>query len=330
MHQKPNILVICGRNKKRSRTAESIFRNDSRFYIRSAGLSPQSERKVSEKDVNWADLIFVMESNQRSKLSSQFLHLELPQVEILHIPDDYEYMDEELIELLTEGINGVLQVVYGCVMKQVYIFSGLGADERVFQKLDLSGYSVIHVKWIEPLKNETLQQYAQRLLAQIQTPKPILIGLSFGGIVAVEVAKQIETEKVILISSAKTKREIPFYFRIVGRLRLHRLLPTSFLKSANYINNWFFGVSSSFDKYLLKQILIDTDPIFLKWAIDKVVVWKNRTHPQNLFQIHGTSDRILPLCFVECNVTILKGGHFMILNRAEELNEILKKLFRNI
>jgi protein-tyrosine phosphatase len=54
-----------------------------------------------------------MESNQRSKLSSQFRHLELPQVEILHIPDDYEYMDEELIELLTEGINGVLQVVYG-------------------------------------------------------------------------------------------------------------------------------------------------------------------------------------------------------------------------
>ncbi len=113
MPQKPNILVICGRNKKRSRTAESIFKNDSRFYIRSAGLSPQSNRKVSEKDLNWSDLVFVMESNQRSKISSQFRHLELPHIEILHIPDDYEYMDEELMELLTEGINGALQEIYG-------------------------------------------------------------------------------------------------------------------------------------------------------------------------------------------------------------------------
>ena len=113
MHQKPNLLVICGRNKKRSRSAETIFKNDNRFYIRSAGLSPQSNRKVSEKDINWADQIIVMESNQRSKLSSQFRYLELPQIEILHIPDDYEYMDEELIELLTEGINGALQEIYG-------------------------------------------------------------------------------------------------------------------------------------------------------------------------------------------------------------------------
>ncbi len=80
MTQKPNILVVCGRNKKRSRTAESIFKNDDRFNIRSAGLSQQSERKVSRKDVNWADLVFVMESGQRSKISSQFRHLDLPQI----------------------------------------------------------------------------------------------------------------------------------------------------------------------------------------------------------------------------------------------------------
>ncbi len=113
MQHKPNILVVCGRNKKRSRTAESIFKNDDRFNIRSAGLSPQSNRKISENDLNWADLVFVMESGQRSKISSQFRHLDLPPIDILHIPDDYEYMDEELIELLTEGINSTLQVEFG-------------------------------------------------------------------------------------------------------------------------------------------------------------------------------------------------------------------------
>ncbi len=208
---------------------------------------------------------------------------------------------------------------------EVYIFSGLGADERVFQRLDFSGYSTTFVKWIVPQDKETIEQYATRLLDQITTTKPTLIGLSFGGLIAVEVAKQIETEKVILIASAKTKHEIPFYYRIAGQLGLHKLLPTRFLKSSNSITNWFFGTSSTFDKKILKQILIETDPTFLKWAIDKVARWKNQTQTKNIFHIHGTSDRILPLSFIKCNSTIKNGGHLMTLNKSEELNQILRK-----
>jgi protein-tyrosine phosphatase len=102
---RPTILVVCGRNKKRSRTAEFIFKNDSRFAIRSAGLSPKSDRKISENDLNWANLVLVMEKNQRTKIFETYVHLSLPKIEILEIPDDYEFMDEELIEMLTERIN---------------------------------------------------------------------------------------------------------------------------------------------------------------------------------------------------------------------------------
>jgi protein-tyrosine phosphatase len=102
---RPTILVVCGRNKKRSRTAEFIFKNDSRFAIRSAGLSPKSDRKISENDLNWADLVIVMEKNQRTKIFETYAHLSIPKIEILEIPDDYEFMDEELIEMLTERIN---------------------------------------------------------------------------------------------------------------------------------------------------------------------------------------------------------------------------------
>ncbi|MBL7779890.1 MAG: hypothetical protein JNM22_01650 [Saprospiraceae bacterium] len=108
MTERPNILVICGRNKKRSRTAEYIFKNDDRFHIRSAGLSPKSDRKISEKDLNWAHLVFVMETEQRAKIRELYRHLELPEIEVLHIPDDYEFMDEELIDMLTDRINVVL------------------------------------------------------------------------------------------------------------------------------------------------------------------------------------------------------------------------------
>ncbi len=209
--------------------------------------------------------------------------------------------------------------------KKIYIFSGLGADERVFQRLDFSDFSPTFIKWTVPKDSETIEQYASRLLDQITTAKPTLIGLSFGGLIAVEVAKQIDTEKVILIASAKTKKEIPFYYRLAGQLGLHKLMPTGLLKSSNFITNWFFGTSSTFDKQLLKQILIDTDPTFLKWAIDKVARWTNQIQIKNIFHIHGTSDKILPFKFVNCNSIVKNGGHLMTINKADELNNILRQ-----
>ena len=112
MKERPNILVVCGRNKKRSRTAEFVFKNDNRFNIRSAGLSPKSDRKISENDLNWADLVFVMETGQRAKVRKLYRHLELPGIEILNIADDYEFMNEELVEMLTGRINDTLKIVY--------------------------------------------------------------------------------------------------------------------------------------------------------------------------------------------------------------------------
>ena len=75
-------------------------------------------------------------------------------------------------------------------------------------------------------QRNNLEHYGTRLLDQVTTAKPILIGLSFGGLMAVEVAKQIDVEKTILIASAKTKNEVPFYYRFAGHLGLHKLLPS--------------------------------------------------------------------------------------------------------
>ena len=85
-------------------------------------------------------------------------------------------------------------------MKTVYVFSGLGADERVFYKIDFGNCAVIFIKWIAPKKNESIECYAVRITAQITTTHPVLVGLSFGGMMAVEVAKHIATEKIVLIS----------------------------------------------------------------------------------------------------------------------------------
>ena len=156
-----------------------------------------------------------------------------------------------------------------------YVFSGLGADERVFQRIDFSGCSVTFIKWLTPNENEEIEKYVKRLLDQIKSTKPILIGLSFGGLIAIEVAKQIEVQKVILLASAKIRNEIPFYFRVAGYLKLHKPIPAWALKKSGFITNWIFGAESTFDKELLKQILVDTDPKLLKWAIHNIVKWQN-------------------------------------------------------
>jgi pimeloyl-ACP methyl ester carboxylesterase len=211
-------------------------------------------------------------------------------------------------------------------MKDIYLFSGLGADKRAFQRLDLSGYRTTFIEWITPERDESIEAYAKRLLSQIKTDRPVLIGVSFGGMMAVEVAKQIETEKIILISSAKSKKEIPFYFWITGALRLYRLLPSHVLKKPNFVFHWLFGIYTKSEKELLREIIKDTDPVFLFWAIRKIAFWSNQTNHKNLLHIHGTGDRILPFRFTKADFIIEDGGHFMILNRADELTKILRSL----
>ncbi len=213
-------------------------------------------------------------------------------------------------------------------MQHVYIFSGLGADERAFQNLDFTGYPVTHMKWIEPAPGMAAHTYASRLLHQITAPNPILIGLSFGGLIAIEVAKQIRTEKVIIISSIKKRKEIPYYFKMAGSLHLHRLMPIYLMKRSNGLTNWLFGVTATAHKKLLQAILADTNPVFLRWAIDILINWNYTTTLPNLVHIHGTADRILPYTFVNCDHTIQGGGHFMVLDKAEEVMTMLHPLLK--
>ena len=208
-------------------------------------------------------------------------------------------------------------------MKELFLLSGLGADERVYNYLDLSGYKLHFIKWIPPLKNESIQDYASRLLEQITSPKPILIGVSFGGMMAIEIGKQIATTKIILISSAQMRSDLPFTDGFMAKLKLHRILPLSLPQKIHSLMFWLFGVTTDTDKKLLKAILDDTDTRFSNWAIDKIITWNNDVVLNNVIHIHGTADRMLP--FKHANYTIANGGHFMIVNRAAEISRIIRE-----
>ncbi|MBV9389636.1 MAG: alpha/beta hydrolase [Chroococcidiopsidaceae cyanobacterium CP_BM_ER_R8_30] len=212
-------------------------------------------------------------------------------------------------------------------LKDIYLISGLGADERVFQLLKFKGYQPVHIRWLEPERGEPIEQYAKRLTAQISSSRPIIVGLSFGGIIAVEIAKQLEVEKVIVISSAKNRGEIPPYFKMLRWFPIQRVFPfKSLLWMSYWLAYWFFSLETIAERQLLKAILLDTNARFIKWATHKVVTWKNETIPENLHHIHGLSDRIFSIRFVKPHFTVEKGGHFMIMNRAEQISTLLEQI----
>jgi len=101
-----NILFVCSRNKWRSRTAEDLFKDSNVHNVRSAGTASVARIKVSEKLLSWAEIIFVMEKRHREQLKSKFpLILDEKEIIVLNIPDEYEYMDDELVELLKVSVN---------------------------------------------------------------------------------------------------------------------------------------------------------------------------------------------------------------------------------
>lgn len=208
---------------------------------------------------------------------------------------------------------------------KIYCLSGVGADRRVFQYLQLKEHQLIHIEWIEPEKYETLKHYALRIKDLIDTDEPFaFIGLSFGGMVATEIAKRIRPEKLFVISSIVTRDELPAHYKLSRGRRFSKMLPDRFLKRPNFLVNYLFGVESEQDKQLLKEILHDTDPAFLKWALEAIVNWDNE-EPVDCIRIHGTRDRILPAGSFGITHCIKDGGHMMIANKADQVSELIKR-----
>jgi pimeloyl-ACP methyl ester carboxylesterase len=208
-------------------------------------------------------------------------------------------------------------------VKSVYLLSGLGADSRVFDFLSFDYCHVRNLVWIAPEQHETIRSYAARLLQQITVKRPILVGVSFGGIIAIEIAKLVDIEKVVLISSVKTRFDIPRHFRLAGWMRLHRFVPAALFKMVNPVTYWFFGTTGASERELLKEIIKDTDIQFVEWAIASILTWTNEDMLDNLTHVHGTRDRIFPLRTAHFKVA--DGGHLMIVDKAHEVTRILRK-----
>lgn len=220
-------------------------------------------------------------------------------------------------------------VSYFCRMK-AYCISGLGADERIFCNLHFpEALEPVYLKWIKPKPNETLEQYAMRLSEKIEGDEPfVLIGLSLGGMLAVEISKKKHPLATILISSAATSKELPGLYRWAGQVGLHKLLPAGLYKTASFMKR-YFTTESTDSKKLVQQLIREADPAFIRWGVNAIVQWKNDEVPERVYRIHGTRDEILPLKNKDGIQAIPGGKHLMILDRAGEINPMIEAICAN-
>ena len=212
--------------------------------------------------------------------------------------------------------------------QHIYLVSGMGADERIFRHLRFpEGYQVHFLEWLPTSPGESFTDYATRMAQCIEHEDVVLLGVSFGGMISLEIARQRPVKKVFLISSIKHTSEKPAYLRWVKRMGLTRLLdlPDAIIRQRKYFAKPFLRGETPEEQEILNDYLAKTSFDYLRWAIPAVLTWENDFAPASLVHIHGDKDVAFPLRYVKPDYTIPTGGHFMVFNRAAAINEILEK-----
>lgn len=203
----------------------------------------------------------------------------------------------------------------------LYLLPGTSGDSRLFSYLQLKGWETSVIEIPVPHRGETMSQLAQRLLPQVDRTRPhAFAGVSVGGMVAVEMAKESEPLAVLLISSAKQRSELPLRYRIQKYLPLYAWVPP---RQYARLNNWarpiFEPDSKPFDD-LFAAMVKDKDPMFIPGVLHAIMNWDNEQVPAHLHHLHGTKDHTLPIkCIGEAD-RVKGGSHMMVVTRAEEVS----------
>jgi pimeloyl-ACP methyl ester carboxylesterase len=207
----------------------------------------------------------------------------------------------------------------------VYLMPGLAASTAIFERIVLpeDTFETHLLEWEIPLDKESLADYAKRIAAKIKKPNPVLIGVSFGGILVQEMAKYIDVRKVIIISSVKCNLEFPRRLKIAKTTKAYKLIPMSLILNIESLAKFSFGEKVNQRLKLYERFLSVRDIGYLNWAVEQVVLWDRTVIDEDVIHIHGDMDDVFPIKNIK-NCTVVKGGtHIMILNKYKWLNENL-------
>ncbi len=210
----------------------------------------------------------------------------------------------------------------------IYFMPGLAASPTIFERITLpeDSFEVILLEWEIPLDNETLTNYAKRMVERIVHKKPVLIGVSFGGILVQEMSKFIETKKIIIISSVKSNIEFPMKMKLAKTTKAYKLIPTTLILNIESLAKFSFGDKVNQRLKLYEKFLSVRDKRYLDWAIEQIILWDRTEVDENVIHIHGDADDVFPIKYIKKCIVVKGGTHIMILNKYKWLNENLPKI----
>ncbi|MBA4240820.1 MAG: hypothetical protein C0448_08835 [Sphingobacteriaceae bacterium] len=207
----------------------------------------------------------------------------------------------------------------------IYAIPGLGTTKKLYVNTKIKGVEIIVLDWPTPEKNDTMQSYARKFLPQINTNVPFcLLGVSFGGMLCTELSKIISPQKTFLISSCKSRKELPWFIKTLKYISLHKIVSEKQHRKMAYQGRWIIGFGKAYIPEFLGMVNSMTQNYF-KYCIHIIVNWDRTEFPENVVHIHGNTDRLLWYKYVKADYTIHNGSHAMIVFQAEEINKIIEK-----
>ena len=212
-------------------------------------------------------------------------------------------------------------------MIHVYLMPGMSANSLIFEKIKFPKNFELHkLDWISPNIDESIENYAERLSEKIVHKNPVLIGVSFGGILVQEISKIIKVNKLIIISSIKCNKEMPSHMKFGKITKSYKLLPVKWINDFESLISFVLGPKIKKRVDLYRKYLSVRDENYLSWSLREMIEWKQSKPLKNIIHIHGTKDLVFPTLRIKNFIEVPRGDHAMILKRAEWINQNLPKM----
>lgn len=206
---------------------------------------------------------------------------------------------------------------------------GLAASPTIFERIQLPAdlFEMHLLEWEIPLEHESLQAYAKRMAQKVTHENPVLIGVSFGGILVQEMKAFLQPKKVIIISSVKANFEFPRRFKIAKTTKAYKLIPTQLFENIESLMKFSFGSSIIKQRLVLyEKFLSVRNKHYLDWSIEQIINWERKDIDPEIIHIHGDADEVFPPKYIKEFIPIKGGTHIMILSKYKWLNENLPKI----
>lgn len=211
----------------------------------------------------------------------------------------------------------------------VYFMPGLAASPKIFENIHLppERFECHYLEWLIPEDDEPVSTYAKRLAKGVEHENPVLIGVSFGGIIVQELAAIVHARKIIIISSVRCNAEFPRRMKFAKASHIYAVFPTGMMSDFSWMrrifrrNRFIARRLELYDKFMSVR-----DKKYLDWAFKTIINWDRCEPDAAVIHIHGDMDEVFPPKYLQNFIPVAGGTHIMILNKHKWLNENLPRL----